>query len=90
MKKKRNGKLYIDYVQHGEGKTIIAPYSPRKTKEGTVAAPLFWEEVQENLRPEQFTIRNVVERVKTFGCPFRDYFVVQKKQHLQKVLDFIK
>src|SRR5699024_11218425 len=26
MKNKRHGKLYIDYVQHGKKKTIIAPY----------------------------------------------------------------
>src|SRR5699024_2907468 len=33
LKKHRKGRLYIDYVQHGKDKTIIAPYSPRKTGE---------------------------------------------------------
>ncbi|WLR51844.1 non-homologous end-joining DNA ligase [Bacillus tianshenii] len=28
LKKKRGQKLYVDYIQHAEGKTIIAPYSP--------------------------------------------------------------
>src|SRR5690606_17356952 len=73
MKKNRHGRLYIDYVQHGKDKTIIAPYSPRRTEEGTVATPLFWEEVTEDLRPEQFHIGNVIERVKELGCPFRNY-----------------
>ncbi|MFD1852240.1 DNA ligase D [Oceanobacillus bengalensis] len=90
MKKKRNGRLYIDYVQHAKDKTIIAPYSPRRTDEGTVATPLLWEEVQEALRPEQFTIGNVVERVQTLGCPWKDYFTIGEKQKLDKVLRLVR
>ncbi|MUK89596.1 DNA ligase D [Ornithinibacillus sp. L9] len=90
MKNKRNGRLYIDYVQHGKDKTIIAPYSPRKTAEGTISMPLFWEEVTEDLRPEQFTIKNGLERVQSLGCPFRDYFEVAEKQDLSKVLGLVK
>ncbi|PAV31428.1 DNA ligase D [Virgibacillus profundi] len=90
LKKNRNERLYIDYVQHGKDKTLIAPYSPRKTDEGTVATPLFWEEVVEGLRPEQFTIKNVLERVQKLGCPFRGYFDAGKKQQLDKVLKLVK
>lgn len=89
MKKKRKGRLYIDYMQHGKDKTIIAPYSPRMTKEGTVAAPLFWEEVTESLRPVEFTLENVVERVAELGCPFVDYFAVGEEQRLGKVLELV-
>src|SRR5699024_6539764 len=49
LKKKRKGKLYIDYVQHAEGKTIIAPYSVRGNRDATVATPLFWDEVNTDL-----------------------------------------
>ena len=90
MKNKRNGRLYIDYVQHGKDKTLIAPYSTRKTPDGTVATPLFWEEVTEDLRPEMFTIENVVERVQYSGCPFRGYFQVGQEQNLDKVLSLIQ
>jgi len=89
MKKKRNGRLYIDYMQHGKDKTLIAPYSPRKTTEATVAAPLFWEEVKDELRPEQFTIKNVVERVQKNGCPFANYIDAGKKQDLSKLRKLI-
>ncbi|MGY0694717.1 DNA ligase D [Virgibacillus sp. FSP13] len=85
MKKNRHERMYIDYVQHGKDKTIIAPYSTRKTAEATVATPLFWEELQEGLTPLQFTIENVVERVQTLGCPFADYFAVKEKQDLEKM-----
>ncbi|MFD1168649.1 DNA ligase D [Oceanobacillus caeni] len=90
MKKKRKGRLYIDYIQHGKDKTIIAPYSPRRTREGTVATPLYWEEVNENLRPEHFHIKNVLSRVKELGCPFRYYEEAREKQNLSKVLSLIK
>ncbi|KNE21484.1 DNA ligase D [Virgibacillus pantothenticus] len=90
FKHKRNDKLYIDYVQHGKGKTIIAPYSPRKTSEGTVAMPLFWNEVTDDLTPQNFTIKNVVELVKERGCPWQSYEAVKKSQNLEEVLTFLQ
>ncbi|QGH35000.1 DNA ligase D [Gracilibacillus salitolerans] len=70
LKKNRGNRLYIDYVQHAPGKTIIAPYSTRATDEATVATPLFWNEVNETLDPKKFTIHTVPTRVKEKGCPF--------------------
>ncbi|GGA63790.1 DNA ligase D [Ornithinibacillus halotolerans] len=90
MKNKRKGRLYIDYVQHGKDKTIIAPYSTRKTPDGTVATPLYWEEVTEKLRPEMFTVENVVERVQTLGCPFQDYFHMADKQDVEAIKNLIQ
>ncbi|SFL80712.1 bifunctional non-homologous end joining protein LigD [Gracilibacillus orientalis] len=70
LKKNRGNRLYIDYVQHAPGKTIIAPYSTRATEEATVATPLFWNEVNETLDPRMFTIHTVPTRIKEKGCPF--------------------
>lgn len=90
MKNKRKGRLYIDYVQHGKDKTLIAPYSPRKTEEGSVATPLFWQEVNEELNPSNFTINNVLERVHTLGCPFQNYVETGKNQKLDKLITLIR
>src|SRR5699024_3474304 len=89
MKKNREGELYIDYVQHGENKTIIAPYSPRKTEEATIATPLFWHEVNNSLRPEQFTIQHVVKRVQTLGCHWLFYDEVRRGQDVSKMMTLI-
>lgn len=89
LKKNRKGRLYIDYVQHGKDKTIVAPYSPRKTADATVATPLYWDEVKEGLRPDYFTIDNVVERIQMLGCPFGSYFDARNKQEVDKVLRMI-
>ncbi|WP_138420250.1 DNA ligase D [Aquibacillus sediminis] len=89
MKKNRNNRLYIDYVQHGKDKTLIAPYSPRKTEDATVSTPLFWEEVNNKLSPKTFTIANVVKRVKEKGCPFASYQQARDNQSLELVKQFI-
>ncbi|UOQ95368.1 DNA ligase D [Halobacillus shinanisalinarum] len=80
LKKKRGQRLYLDYVQHAEGKTIVSPYSARATSKGTVAAPVFWNEVTTDLNPEVFTIKNVIKRVQDFGCPFDQYDRLRRAQ----------
>lgn len=90
LKKNRGNKLYLDYVQHHEGKTIIAPYSPRGTELATVATPLNWAEVGASLRPEQFTIKSVMERMKTVGDPFREFRTIGEKQDFAVVLNQLK
>lgn len=90
LKKEREGKLYIDYLQHGEGKTIIAPYSPRGTDEKTVAAPLFWDEVNEKLKIEHFQITNILHRIKKKGDPFCSYFQAKEEQNFAPIINFLK
>ncbi|WP_060204307.1 DNA ligase D [Sporosarcina koreensis] len=90
LKKNRGNKLYLDYVQHHEGKTIVAPYSPRGTELATVATPLNWEEVGTTLRPEQFTINSVTERMKTIGDPFREFRKVGEAQPFAVVLEQLR
>ncbi|MET0785625.1 MAG: DNA ligase D, partial [Paenisporosarcina sp.] len=88
--KNRNNKLYLDYVQHKEGKTIIAPYSPRGTEQGLIATPLKWSEVNENLRPDQFTIHAVMNRLIKQGDPFRDFRHDIEGKAFEKVLKELK
>ncbi|MCD4838808.1 MULTISPECIES: DNA ligase D [Neobacillus] len=90
MKKNRGNKLYIDYVQHGEGKTVIAPYSLRGNEYGGIATPLFWDEVDEKLNPKTFTMQNVLQRIKNHGDPFRTYFHTKAIQPFSQVLDVLK
>lgn len=72
LKKKRGNRLYLDYIQHDAGKTIIAPYSPRGNELGLVATPLEWDELyHDELHPSLFTMPAVIERLKEKGDPFR-------------------
>ena len=90
LKKNRNNRLYVDYIQHAEGKTIIAPYSVRANEEALVSTPLFWEEVKEDLRPEKFTMKTVLERLKKKGCPFAAYEEVKERQNFSEILSFLQ
>ncbi|RYL92307.1 ATP-dependent DNA ligase [Sporolactobacillus sp. THM7-4] len=89
LKKNRGNRLYIDYVQHAKGKTLICPYSTRAREAATVAAPLYWEEVNELLRMENFTIQTVIDRLLKGPCPMHDYFE-QENRSLANVITVLK
>jgi bifunctional non-homologous end joining protein LigD len=65
--KKREHKIYIDFLQNRTGQTLAAPYSVRPKPGATVSTPLEWNEVNESLSPSQFTIHNVMQRFKEKG-----------------------
>ena len=90
MKKNRGRKLYLDYVQHAAGKTIICPYSPRGNENGLIATPLNWQEVNEKLSPKTFTIPFILERIQTFGDPFQNFFNVGTTQPIKEVIATIQ
>lgn len=46
LKKRDQSLVYLDYLQVGRGKTIVAPYSLRARDRAPVSTPLRWEEVE--------------------------------------------
>jgi bifunctional non-homologous end joining protein LigD len=74
LKKNRGGRLYLDYVQHAEGKTIICPYSTRGKELPTVATPLYWDEITDQLKIDNYIIPVVLNRLSNGNCPMNDYF----------------
>jgi bifunctional non-homologous end joining protein LigD len=63
----RQGRVYLDYLQNGKGKTLAAPYSARPYPKATVSTPLKWTEVRRGLDPSKFTIRTLAKRLHTVG-----------------------
>jgi bifunctional non-homologous end joining protein LigD len=80
MKDKRGGKLYVDYGQNGEGRTIVAPYTIRARDGAVVSTPVAWDEVTEELDPRRFTIKTVPARVAKLGEMYAG--VLASKQRL--------
>jgi bifunctional non-homologous end joining protein LigD len=68
--KRQKNRVYFDYLQNGEGKTIAAPYVVRAYDGAPVATPLRWDEVKIGLYPSQFTIRNAAQRFEAVGDLF--------------------
>jgi bifunctional non-homologous end joining protein LigD len=63
----RSGKVYLDYGMNTEGKNIAAVYSLRPEREAPVATPLTWDEVATDVRPQDFTIATIWQRLARVG-----------------------
>ena len=61
---KRDGKVYLDYVQNGHGRLLVAPFSARPLPGAPVSMPLAWSEVTPKLDIRKFTIVNALARMK--------------------------
>jgi len=59
---KKPGKIFIDYLQNSQGRTMICPYSLRAVEEATFSCPLEWAEVKKGLKPTQFNLLTMAER----------------------------
>lgn len=83
--KRRRG-VYVDYLQNSPGKTLVGVYSPRPTAAATVSAPVSWDELP-YIEPEDFTLRNMPERVGLRGDLFEPVLIdKQSVDHLIPVL----
>jgi len=63
----RKGKVYIDYLQLGQGKTIAAPFAVRPQPGAPVSAPLKWSELRSDLDPRKFNIKTMPRRMTRLG-----------------------
>jgi len=63
----RGGKVYIDFLQNGHGKTIAGIYSARPVPGATCSAPLHWKDVSSRLDPGRYTIKTLPARMKRLG-----------------------
>jgi bifunctional non-homologous end joining protein LigD len=65
--KRPHGRVLVDYNQNAWGRTLASIYSVRPRPEATVSTPVTWDEVERGVRIEDFTIRNVPQRIARVG-----------------------
>ena len=53
---KRGGRIFIDYLRNGRGKTAVGTYSPRARPGFPVAAPLTWRQVENGVSPQTYSM----------------------------------
>ncbi len=63
----RGKRVYIDYLQNILGKTLATAYSARASAYAGVSTPLTWQEVDEGVRREDFTIQTAPARFARVG-----------------------
>lgn len=61
---RREGKVYIDFMQNGHGRVLVSPFCVRAVPAASVSMPLSWNEVNSRLKNERFHIKNAVRRMK--------------------------
>jgi bifunctional non-homologous end joining protein LigD len=67
VKRRRDGTIYVDYLQNIQGKTLACAYSARGSAFAGVSAPLTWKEVRQRPKPQDFTIDTIMARLKQVG-----------------------
>jgi len=80
---KRQGKIFLDYNQNVQGKTLASVYSARTSGEATVSTPLDWDEL-ENVYPTDFRILNIMERLAVKGDIWAG--ILEKRGDLGRIL----
>ncbi|MBW3534941.1 MAG: DNA ligase D [Gemmatimonadetes bacterium] len=62
--RRREGKVYVDFLQNRGGQLMAAPFCARAKPGATVSAPLRWKEVGSRLELADYTIRSVPRRMR--------------------------
>ncbi|MEQ8860337.1 MAG: DNA ligase D [Pseudomonadales bacterium] len=84
--RRRDGKVYVDCLQNGHGKLLVAPFSARAEPAASVSMPLGWHEVHRGLSNARFSIDNAVRRMRRLDAdPLRE--VLSAKPDLQRALE---
>jgi bifunctional non-homologous end joining protein LigD len=74
MPKNRIGKIYLDFLQNGKGKTMACAYSLRPREGATASTPLEWDELTDTFSLKDYTIKTLPERVREKGDLWEDFF----------------
>ena len=70
QKDRRGGLARLDYTQNAINNTLVAPFGARPAPAAPVSVPIRWEELDDpQLRPDRWTIRTVLDRLRESGDP---------------------
>lgn len=74
-KKKRNKRLFLDYLRNSYAQTSVVPYSLRAKKGAPVATPLSWDELtKKGLHARSYHLKNIFKRLSQKGDAWENFF----------------
>jgi bifunctional non-homologous end joining protein LigD len=75
--RKRGAKIYVDYLQNIEGKTLACAYSARASAYGGASTPLTWKEVHAGVDRRDFTMATLPARIAEVGDLWKGLFTAK-------------
>jgi bifunctional non-homologous end joining protein LigD len=82
----RGARVYLDYLQNSQGKTMAWQYSLRPARGAPVSTPLTWEEAETIPDPLSFNIHTVPGRLREKGDLMAD--TLTRKHSIDQVLEY--
>lgn len=67
---RRGDKVYVDFLQNRREQTVVPPYVVRPAPGAPVSTPLDWDELSGRVRPAEWSLRTVPERLERLGDLF--------------------
>jgi bifunctional non-homologous end joining protein LigD len=84
--KRPTGHVLVDYNQNAWNRTLASVYSVRPQIAATVSTPVSWEEIGRGIKIEEFTMRNVPERLRKLGDLWRPLLEERGRARLEQFL----
>ena len=84
--KRPRGRVLVDYNQNAWGRTLASIYSVRPRPNATVSTPVTWKEVEQGVRIEDFSVKNVPARVNKIGDLWKPMLAARGRFDLKKYL----
>jgi bifunctional non-homologous end joining protein LigD len=75
----RIGKVLIDYKRNYRTSIAVAGFSTRARPNGSLSVPIAWRELGPSLRPDQFTVANIRERLRRRTDPWADLWPAHQR-----------
>jgi len=85
VRKRPNGRIYMDAHQNSRGQSLASVYSVRAFPHAPVSAPLTLAELTPRLDPARWNLKSMVRRLETVGDPWAKFW--KKRQRLETLLD---
>ena len=81
LKKRTEGRIYLDAHQNSSGQSLATVYTVRAFPHAPVSAPVRAEEVRTGLKSEKFTLTSMPKRIQAVGDLWADFW--EQRQEIE-------
>lgn len=85
VSRRPKGRVLVDYNQNAWGRTLASIYSVRPKRAATVSTPVTFEEIEDGISPDLFSIFTIRRRVEELGDLWRPLLLKRGRFPLEKL-----